>query len=66
MIWRGVEIEGSWDTARTPSNGVERTRLVMASATSNYTLTFLLVVVADSNDKHAANAYSSALRTSAT
>ena len=61
MVWKCVEIEGSWDSAMTASTWVEQTSSVMALAASNWTFSGLLVVVADSQGARAA--YSSMLRT---
>ena len=63
MVWRRVEIGGSWDSTRTASTEVERTRPVMALAASNWTFSSLLVEVADSQGAQVAAAYSSMLRT---
>ena len=58
MAWKHIEIGGSWDSARTASTEVERTRSVMALAASICTLSSLLVEVADSQGAQAAAAYS--------
>ena len=47
MAWKRIEIGASWAFARTSSTGVEWTRPVMALAASNWTLSRLLIVVAD-------------------
>ena len=57
MVWKRVEIEGSWDSTRTASTVVERTRPVMALAASKWTISSLLVVVADCQEAQAAAAY---------
>ena len=62
MVWKCVEIGGSWDSARTASTWFERTRLVMALAASNWTFSCLLVVIADNQGARAADIYSSMLR----
>ena len=48
MVWKRVEIGGSWVSTSTASTGVERTRPVMALPASNRTLSSVLMVVADS------------------
>ena len=48
MVWKRVEIGGSWAFARTASTGVEWTRPVMALAATKWTFLRLLLVVADS------------------
>ena len=63
MVWKRVEIGGSWDSVRTDSTGVERTRLVMALAASNCTHSSLLV--AHSQGAQAMAAHSSMLRINA-
>ena len=63
ILWKHVEIGGSWDFASTASTGVEQTRPVMALVASNWTFSSLLVEVADSQDVQAVAAYSSMLHT---
>ena len=65
MLWKRVEIVGSWASARTASMGVSRPRPVMALAVSNCTLSSLSVMLSDSQGAQAAAAYSSTYRSTA-
>ena len=50
---------------RSASTGAEKTRVVMALVASNYTVSSMVVVVADRQGAEAVAAYSSTLRTTA-
>ena len=63
MVCKCIDIGGSWDFTRTASTTVERTRLLIALAASDWIFSGLLIVVAVSQGAHASASYSSLLCT---